>query len=88
MHKVMYQFHLKLTCSFGLGQVRYKPYSRSPPSRRVRRSAERGDRQGKQSNFQASNPGSEVRLRLPVDCSPSPCLPFSCQDKEKQMEKR
>ena len=21
MHKVMYQFHLKLTCSFGLGQV-------------------------------------------------------------------
>ncbi|KAM1651062.1 hypothetical protein ACFXTN_003700 [Malus domestica] len=30
MHKVMYQFHLKLTCSFGLGQVQYKPYSRSP----------------------------------------------------------
>ncbi|KAM1838796.1 hypothetical protein ACFX13_013970 [Malus domestica] len=46
MHKVMYQFHLKLTCSFGLGQVRYKPYSRSPLSRRARRSAERGDRQG------------------------------------------
>ncbi|KAM2085127.1 hypothetical protein ACFX1R_022856 [Malus domestica] len=86
MHKVMYEFHLKLTCSFGVGQVRYKPYSRSPPSRRARRSAERGDRQ--QSNFQASNPGSEVRLRLPVDCSPSPYLSFSCQDKEKQMEKR
>ncbi|KAM1044001.1 hypothetical protein ACFX19_035790 [Malus domestica] len=46
MHKVMYQFHLKLTCSFGLGQVRYKPYSRSPPSRRARRFAERGNRQG------------------------------------------
>ncbi|KAM1055029.1 hypothetical protein ACFX1X_002321 [Malus domestica] len=46
MHKVMYQFHLKLTCSFGLGQVRYKPYSRSPPSHRVRRFAERGNRQG------------------------------------------
>ncbi|CAN6574381.1 unnamed protein product [Malus baccata var. baccata] len=74
--------------NFGLGQVRYKPYSRSPPSRRARRSAERGDRQSKQSNFQASNPGSEVRLRLPVDCSPFPCLSFSCQDKEKQMEKR
>ncbi|KAM1020207.1 hypothetical protein ACFX2C_041617 [Malus domestica] len=46
MHKVMYQFHLKLTCSFRLGQARYKPCSRSPPSRRARRSAERGDRQG------------------------------------------
>ncbi|KAM2032970.1 hypothetical protein ACFX1T_014923 [Malus domestica] len=46
MHKVMYQFHLKLTCSFGLGQARYKPCSRSPPSRRARGSAERGDRQG------------------------------------------
>ncbi|KAM1126482.1 hypothetical protein ACFX2B_041157 [Malus domestica] len=30
MHKVMYQFHLKLTCSFRLGQARYKPCSRSP----------------------------------------------------------
>ncbi|KAM0963425.1 hypothetical protein ACFX19_022835 [Malus domestica] len=46
MHKVMYQFHLKLTCSFKLGQARYKPYSRSPPSRRARGSAERGDKQG------------------------------------------
>ncbi|KAM2444377.1 hypothetical protein ACFX1W_012437 [Malus domestica] len=46
MHKVMYQFHLKLTCSFRLGQARYKPCSRSPPSRRARGSAERGDRQG------------------------------------------
>ncbi|KAM1205405.1 hypothetical protein ACFX2G_006309 [Malus domestica] len=46
MHKVMYQFHLKLTYSFRLGQVRYKPCSRSPPSRRDRGSAERGDRQG------------------------------------------
>ncbi|KAM1141677.1 hypothetical protein ACFXTH_041607 [Malus domestica] len=46
MHKVMYQFHLKLTCSFMLGQARYKPCSRSPPSRRARGSAERGDRQG------------------------------------------
>ncbi|KAM2273563.1 hypothetical protein ACFX1S_043484 [Malus domestica] len=36
MHKVMYQFHLKLTCSFRLGQARYKPCSRSPPSRRAR----------------------------------------------------
>ncbi|KAM1311303.1 hypothetical protein ACFX2H_007762 [Malus domestica] len=46
MHKVMYQFHSKLTCSFRLGQARYKPCSRSPPSRRARGSAERGDRQG------------------------------------------
>ncbi|KAM2246976.1 hypothetical protein ACFXTI_007739 [Malus domestica] len=46
MHKVMYQFHLKLTCSFMLGQARYKPCSRSPPSRRAGGSAERGDRQG------------------------------------------
>ncbi|KAM0968862.1 hypothetical protein ACFX2A_017458 [Malus domestica] len=46
MHKVMYQCHLKLTCSFRLGQARYKPYSRSPPSRRARGSAERGNRQG------------------------------------------
>ncbi|KAM1087695.1 hypothetical protein ACFX2B_013048 [Malus domestica] len=46
MHKVMYQFHLKLTCSFMLGQARYKPCSRSPPSRRAGASAERGDRQG------------------------------------------
>ncbi|KAM1006945.1 hypothetical protein ACFX2A_003659 [Malus domestica] len=46
MHKVMYQFHLKLTCSFKLSQARYKPCSRSPPSRRARRSPERGDRQG------------------------------------------
>ncbi|KAM1148801.1 hypothetical protein ACFX2B_029166 [Malus domestica] len=46
MHKVMYQFHLKLTCSFGLGQVRYKPNSRSPPSCRARRFAEGGNRQG------------------------------------------
>ncbi|KAM1150111.1 hypothetical protein ACFX13_031412 [Malus domestica] len=46
MHKVMYQFHLKLTCSFRLGQARYKPCSRSPPIRRARGSAERGDRQG------------------------------------------
>ncbi|KAM1054057.1 hypothetical protein ACFX13_001517 [Malus domestica] len=46
MHKVMYQFHLKLTCSFMLGQARYKPCSRSPPSRRARGSAERGARQG------------------------------------------
>ncbi|KAM1072708.1 hypothetical protein ACFX2B_017682 [Malus domestica] len=46
MHKVMYQFHLKLTYSFGLGQVRYKPYSRSPPSHRARRFTERGNRQG------------------------------------------
>ncbi|KAM1860464.1 hypothetical protein ACFX13_012625 [Malus domestica] len=45
MHKVMYQFHLKLTCSFRLGQARYKPCSRSPPSRQTRRSAERGDRE-------------------------------------------
>ncbi|KAM1121182.1 hypothetical protein ACFX19_002939 [Malus domestica] len=45
MHKVMYQFHLKLTCSFRLGHARYKPCSRSPPSRRARGSAERGDRQ-------------------------------------------
>ncbi|KAM1366450.1 hypothetical protein ACFX2H_000014 [Malus domestica] len=29
MHKVMYQFHLKLTCSFRLGQERYRPCSRS-----------------------------------------------------------
>ncbi|KAM2039730.1 hypothetical protein ACFX1T_013146 [Malus domestica] len=42
MHKVMYQFHLKLTCSFKLGQARYKPCSRSLPSRRARGSAERG----------------------------------------------
>ncbi|KAM0985199.1 hypothetical protein ACFX2C_012495 [Malus domestica] len=55
MQKVMYQFHLKLTCSFRLGQVRYKPYSRSPPSRRARRFTEGGSRQGKQSDFQASN---------------------------------
>ncbi|KAM1832296.1 hypothetical protein ACFX13_022264 [Malus domestica] len=33
-------------CSFRLGQARYKPCSRSPPSRRARGSAERGDRQG------------------------------------------
>ncbi|KAM2242080.1 hypothetical protein ACFX1S_009079 [Malus domestica] len=46
MHKVMYQFHLTLTCSFRLGQTRYKPCSRSLPSRRARGSAERGDRQG------------------------------------------
>ncbi|KAM1515741.1 hypothetical protein ACFX10_014812 [Malus domestica] len=46
MHKVMYQFHLKLTCNFRLGQARYKSCSRSPPSRRVRGSAERGYRQG------------------------------------------
>ncbi|KAM1072329.1 hypothetical protein TB1_016835 [Malus domestica] len=46
MHKVMYQFHLKLTCSFRLGQARYKPCSSSPPSRRARRFAERGDKQG------------------------------------------
>ncbi|KAM2574361.1 hypothetical protein TB2_006332 [Malus domestica] len=46
MHKVMYQFHLKLTCSFRLGQARYKPCSRSPPSRRARGSAKRGDIQG------------------------------------------
>ncbi|KAM1116526.1 hypothetical protein TB2_032789 [Malus domestica] len=51
MHKVMYQFHLKLTCSFRLGQARYKPCSRSLPSRRARGSAERGDRQGKQSEL-------------------------------------
>ncbi|KAM2080209.1 hypothetical protein ACFX1T_033997 [Malus domestica] len=38
--------HLKLTCSFRLGQARYKPCSRSPPSLRARGSAERGDRQG------------------------------------------
>ncbi|KAM1850757.1 hypothetical protein ACFX13_014901 [Malus domestica] len=37
---------LTLTCSFRLGQARYKPCSRSPPSRRARGSAERGDRQG------------------------------------------
>ncbi|KAM2892978.1 hypothetical protein FF1_008385 [Malus domestica] len=42
----MYQFHLKLICSFRRGQARYKPCSRSPPSRRARGSAERGDRQG------------------------------------------
>ncbi|KAM0964154.1 hypothetical protein ACFX19_023528 [Malus domestica] len=42
----MYQFHLKLTCSFRLGQARDKPYSRSPSSRRARGSAERDDRQG------------------------------------------
>ncbi|KAM1264996.1 hypothetical protein ACFX2J_034746 [Malus domestica] len=40
---------------FGLGQMRYKPYSRSPPSRRARRFFEGGNRQGKQSDFQASN---------------------------------
>ncbi|KAM2205102.1 hypothetical protein ACFX1S_024663 [Malus domestica] len=55
MHKVLYQFHLKLTCNFELGQVRYKPYSRSPPNRQARRFAERCNRQGKQSDFQASN---------------------------------
>ena len=38
MHKVMYQFRLKLTCGFGLGQVLRKPYSRGPSSRRARRS--------------------------------------------------
>ncbi|KAM1331520.1 hypothetical protein EV1_043641 [Malus domestica] len=46
MHKVMYQFDLKLTYSFRLGQTRYKPCSRSPLSRRTRRFAERGNRQG------------------------------------------
>ncbi|KAM2827343.1 hypothetical protein COP1_036899 [Malus domestica] len=88
MHKVMYQFHLKLTCSFRLGQNRYKPYSGSPPSRRARRFAEEGNRQGKQSDFQSKQPGLEVRLQLPVDCSPSPCVINSNKDKEKQMEKR
>ncbi|KAM1059731.1 hypothetical protein ACFX2B_024228 [Malus domestica] len=46
MHKVMHQFHLKLTCSFRLGQARYKPCSRSPLSCRAKRSAKRGDIQG------------------------------------------
>ncbi|KAM2022351.1 hypothetical protein ACFX16_044264 [Malus domestica] len=55
MHKVMYQFDLKLTYSFRLGQARYKPCSRSPLSRRTRRFAERGNIYGKQLDFQASN---------------------------------
>ncbi|KAM0991350.1 hypothetical protein ACFX2C_009740 [Malus domestica] len=59
MHKVMYQFHLKLTCSFKLGQARYKPCSRSPPSRRARGSAERGDRQGFSGYLQSIRPTEE-----------------------------
>ncbi|KAM1301496.1 hypothetical protein EV1_006391 [Malus domestica] len=59
MHKVMYQFHLKLTCSFRLGQARYKPCSRSPPSRRARGSAERGDRQGFSGFLQSIRPTEE-----------------------------
>ncbi|KAM2031328.1 hypothetical protein ACFX1T_013473 [Malus domestica] len=59
MHKVMYQFHLKLTCSFRLGQARYKPCSRSPPSRRARGSAERGDRQGFSGFLQSIRPTGE-----------------------------
>ncbi|KAM1965813.1 hypothetical protein ACFX15_046101 [Malus domestica] len=64
MHKVMYQFHLKLTCSFGLGQVQYKPYSKSPPGRRGRLFAEEGIRQGKQSDFQASKLDRRLILEL------------------------
>ncbi|KAM1293981.1 hypothetical protein ACFX2H_013963 [Malus domestica] len=59
MHKVMYLFHLKLTCSFRLGQARYKPCSRSPPSRRARGSAERGDRQGFSGFLQSIRPAEE-----------------------------
>ncbi|KAM1104939.1 hypothetical protein ACFX2I_013218 [Malus domestica] len=63
MHKVMYQFHLKLTCSFRLGQARYKPCSRSPPSRRARGSAERGDRQGLFLNWAGEFSGSLQSIR-------------------------
>ncbi|KAM1152278.1 hypothetical protein ACFX19_035520 [Malus domestica] len=49
---------------FGLGQMRYKPYSRSPPSRRARRFFEGGNRQGKQSDFQASNLDRRLILEL------------------------
>ncbi|KAM1603054.1 hypothetical protein ACFX1Z_029709 [Malus domestica] len=63
MHKVMYQFHLKLTCSFGLGKVRYKPYSRSLPSRRAKRFAERGNRQGLFLNWVGGFSGSLQSIR-------------------------
>ncbi|KAM2304504.1 hypothetical protein ACFXTH_024203 [Malus domestica] len=64
MHKVMYQFHLKLTCSFRLGQTRYKPCSRSPLSRRARGSAERGDRQGLFLNWAGGFSGFLKSVRL------------------------
>ncbi|KAM1263654.1 hypothetical protein ACFX2G_029252 [Malus domestica] len=64
MHKVTYQFHLKFTCSFGLGQVRYKPYSRSPLIHRAKRFAEGGNIQGLFLNWAGGFSGFLQSIRL------------------------